>query len=208
MVKRSLFFLTFLLATVPFVFAQDEPDLFFREDWKEIPEETPVNQNHVNHPDLLLHLYGPGRDQIKKSHHEKPANHPYYIWSGPCMGNWAVTLQHKKLNMDLSGNAKVRLRTHQSGFRQLRLLVKLADGSWLVSDEYLGPSKDWRVLDILLADARWRKINMERIAEGSWVENPDLSEVTHIGFTDLMSGGQSGASSRVDWLEVYAKPAK
>lgn len=28
------------------------PGLFFREDWKEIPPETPVNQNHVNNLDL------------------------------------------------------------------------------------------------------------------------------------------------------------
>ena len=41
-------------------------------------------------PDLLLGLYGPGEDGIKKSHHDKPADDPYYIWSGTCTGNWAV----------------------------------------------------------------------------------------------------------------------
>jgi len=197
-----------LVAHCDAVYAQDGPDLLFREDWKEIPEEIPVNQKHVDNSDLQLHLYGPARDQIKKSHHEVPANHPYYIWSGPCEGNWAVALEHQKQNMDLTGNAKIRWRTHQAGFRQLRLLVMLSDGSWLVSDEYIGPSAGWRVQEILMTDIRWRKINMERIAEGKWIDDADLSNVVQIGFTDLMAGGHSGASSRVDWLEVYAKPAK
>jgi hypothetical protein len=40
-------------------------------------------------------LYGPGKDSIKKSHHETPPDDPYYIWSGLCTGNWAVTLKQK-----------------------------------------------------------------------------------------------------------------
>lgn len=32
--------------------------LFFREDWKEIPAETPVTQKHVNNPELILGCYG------------------------------------------------------------------------------------------------------------------------------------------------------
>jgi hypothetical protein len=39
------------------------------------------------------------------------------------------------------------------------------------------------------------------------VENPNLSRVEEIGFTELMRGGGHGASgSRVDWIEVYGKP--
>jgi len=30
--------------------------------------------------------------------------------------------------------------------------------------------------------------------------------VDEIGFTDLMAGGGSPASSRVDWIEVYGRP--
>jgi len=78
------------------------PSLFFREDWKEIPAATPVTQQHVFNSDLLLNLYGPGCDSIKKSHHETPIDDPYYIWSGLCLGNWAVTLKHKTSFVDLS----------------------------------------------------------------------------------------------------------
>src|SRR5688572_26719766 len=81
-----------ILIVFPFSFticnAQDRPSLFFREDWKEIPAATPVTQEHVVNKDLILGLHGPGRDSIKKSHHDDPADDPYYIWSGLCKGNW------------------------------------------------------------------------------------------------------------------------
>ena len=36
--------------------------------------------------------------------------------------------------MDLTGLAKVRWRTKQTGFHYLRPIIKLADGTWLVGD--------------------------------------------------------------------------
>jgi hypothetical protein len=102
------------------LFAQARPGLFFREDWKEIPAATPVTQEHVVSPDLILSLYGPARASIKKSHHDAPADDPYYIWSGDCQANWAVSLRHKSALVDLTGLAKIRWRSKQSGFRQLR----------------------------------------------------------------------------------------
>ncbi|PYT32196.1 MAG: hypothetical protein DMG57_02625 [Acidobacteria bacterium] len=68
------------------------PGLFFREDWKEIPAATPITQEHVAAADLILSLYGPGKANIRKSHHDTPADDPYYVWSGECEGNWAVSL--------------------------------------------------------------------------------------------------------------------
>src|ERR1700680_1849633 len=83
--------------------AQDPPGLFLREDWKEIPAETPVTQEHVGNSSLLLALYGPGKSGVRKSHHDKPANDPYYIWSGECKGNWAISLRDKASLVDLTG---------------------------------------------------------------------------------------------------------
>ncbi len=60
---RNLFLTAILLLTGIVILGQENayrPGLAFREDWKEIPAETPVNQKHVNHPDLILGLYGPG----------------------------------------------------------------------------------------------------------------------------------------------------
>lgn len=182
------------------------PGLFFREDWKEIPAAIPVTQEHVNNPELLLNLYGNGADSIKKSHHDKPIDDPYYIWSGICIDNWAVTLKHEKFNADLTGYAKIRWRSKQQGFRELRILLKLADGTWLVSDQSDDASKDWRLKEFNIMDIDWYSININTITEVKKVNNPDLSNVEEIGFTDLMRGGLSAACSRLDWIEVYAEP--
>ena len=188
-------------------FAQEEgyrPDLLFRENWKESPAEIPLHQGHVSNPDLVVSLYGPGSDSIKKSKHEKPLDDPYYTWSGLCLGNWAVTLKLKSGHMDLSRFSKIRWRSKQSGFRELHVLLKLADGSWLVSRQGDGASADWRVKEFNLMDLDWFTIDMESIIEGKAVLLPDLSDVVEIGYTDLMPGGQSNACSRLDWIEVYA----
>ncbi|MGE5568503.1 MAG: hypothetical protein ACM3S5_05625 [Rhodospirillales bacterium] len=188
--------------------AQDRPGLFFREDWKELPAALPVTQEHVANPDLVMSLYGPGKAGIKKSHHDTPADDPYYIWNGDCQGTWAITLRHKTAFADLTGQAKIRWRSKQSGFRQLRIILKLADGTWLVSDESDGPSRDWREREFNIQDIRWRRLDIEKVVEGDWARNPNLSRVDEIGWTDLMRGGGTPASSRVDWIEVYAKTVK
>lgn len=188
--------------------AQDRPALFLREDWAEIPAATPVNQQHVVNENLILSLHGPGKAAIKKSHHDRPADDPYYIWSGDCMANWAVSLRHRESDVDLTGLAKIRWRAKQSGFRQLRLIVKLAGGQWLVSDAADGPSADWREREFNLADIRWRALDIEKVVERNWVAEPDLSQIEEIGFTDLMAGGGTPASSRLDWIEVYGRAVK
>ncbi len=184
------------------------PGLFFREDWKESPAEIPLNQNHVDNPELLVQLYGAGKDSLKKSNHEQPVDDPFYVWSGLCLENWLVSLKHKEHNVDLTGFAKIRWRTKQAGYRELRIALKLADGTWLVSDQSDGPSKDWRIKEFNIQDIRWRRLDIKRIAEVGAVNNPDLSNVEEIGFTDLMPGGQSASCSRLDWIEVDGKPVK
>ena len=184
----------------------NRPPLFFREDWKETPAETPVTAAHLANPKLQFTLYGPGKDGIKKSHHDAPKDDPYYIWTGTCAGNCAIALRDKTAFVDLSGLAKIRWRTKQTGFRYLRLIVKLANGTWLVSDHAEGPTTDWHETEFAIADVRWRKLDIKTIVEGAWVDKPDLSKVGEIGWTDLMTGGGTPASSRVDWIEVYGRP--
>lgn len=186
--------------------AQQRPPLFFREDWKETEAATPVTQQHVANADLILSVYGPGRDGVKKSHHDKPADDPFYIWSGTAVGNWAVTLRHRSAFADLTGLAKIRWRSKQAGFRQLRIVLKPASGQWLVSDTADGESVDWHEIEFPLAGIRWRRLDIKTIVEGAWVDKPDLSRVDEIGFTDLMTGGNSIACSRLDWIEVYGRP--
>src|SRR5207253_8985014 len=108
-----------LALTCGLAFAQERPGLLFREDWKETPAATPVTQEHVVNPNLIVTRYGPGEALIKKSHHDKPADDPFYIWSGDTKQNWAVTLRQKNAFIDLTGQSKIRLRAKQTGFRQL-----------------------------------------------------------------------------------------
>ena len=186
--------------------AQYRPPLFLREDWKEIPAAIPVTQEHVANKDLILGLYGPGCDSIRKSHHDTPADDPYYIWSGPCKGNWAVTLKNNKSYVDLSGFAKIIWRSRQSGLRCLHLVLKLADGTWLVSSQCDDLSKDWRIHEFNIMDINWYILDIRSVVEMRPASNVNLSRVDEIGFTDLMTGGESDACSRIDWIEVYGKP--
>jgi len=185
---------------------QYHPPLLFREDWKEIPAATPVTQYHVSNKDLLLSLYGPGADSIRKRHHTQPADDPYYLWSGLCSGNWAVTLKSKTSFADLREYAKIIWRSKQAGLHRLHIILKLADGTWLVSDQYDSQSIDWRIHEFNLADINWYSLDIQTITEGLPVTNPDISKVDEIGFSDLMRGGESNACSRLDWIEVYGKP--
>lgn len=189
------------------------PGIFFREDWNAKEPFEQVDQGHVANPNLVQSLWGPGGKDVKKRHHGTDAD-PYYIWSGAAPANWALTLRHKEAYADLRGRSKVRWRTMQSGFRRLHVVVKLAEGACLVSEEATGESRDWVESELLIVDLHWRKLDMENILEGPRVEKPDLSRVDEIGFTDLMRGGpspagaSSAASSRLDWIEVHAFSAK
>ena len=207
--KAILFFLLLaggFSANVKKAAAQDRPPLFFREDWKETPTETPVTQNHVVNKDLLLLLHGPGKEGIRKSHHDQPADDPYYIWSGVAEGNWAVSLRHTTQNVDLSGQSRIRWRAKQAGLRFLRPIIRLANGTWLIADAYDDASNDWREREFIVADLKWYRLDIKNVIEGKPVVAPDLTNVMEIGFTDLMTGGASDACSRLDWIEVWGKP--
>jgi hypothetical protein len=123
-------------------------------------------------------------------------------------------LRDKNNYVNLSGPvARIRWRTKEAGFHLLRPVLKLADGTFLVGDHVEGYTQDWLETEFSLADVRWRGLNPEMVVEtidGQWKQNPDLSKVDEIGFTDLMrgSGGGPGGGSRVDWIEVYGVPVK
>ena len=200
----------FLLSLVLITFysqAQDyRPGLLFREDFKEIPAEIPVSQKHIANPNVIFSTYGPAQDSLKKSHHDKPIDDPYYLWSGLCLDSWAVSFKHKDAYADLSSFAKIKWRTKQAGFHTLRIILKLSDGRWVISDQLDGPSKDWRVNEFNISDINWWLLDIKTIKELKpiSIDQIDLSKVDEIGCTDLTKGGKSNACSRLDWIEVYA----
>ena len=182
------------------------PPLFLKEDFKETPAVTPINQEELSGRNLMLTLYGPGSAGMKKSHHDQPADDPYYIWDGTCAGNCAATLKDKSSYADLTGLAKIHWRTKQSGFRRLHIILKTAGGSWLVSGPVEGPSSDWRESELAIKDLHWRQLDIRTLVEGAVVERPDLTRIDEIGWSTLMTGGNTPASSRVDWIAVYGRP--
>jgi hypothetical protein len=181
------------------------PPLFLREDFKETPTATPITQDHLSSQNLRLALYGPGKAGMKKSHHDTPADDPYYVWDGTCEGNCGISLRENANYADLTGLSKIHWRTKQSGFRRLHLILKLADGAWLVSSPLESASTDWLETECAIADIRWHRLDIATLVEGAVVEHPDLSRVDEIGWSTLMTGGGTPASSRVDWIALYAR---
>jgi hypothetical protein len=190
------------------------PPLFLRETFKETPKgtsEVPVTAEFLTNASLELKLYGPGKADIQIVHHDSPKDEPSYIWTGLCSAPCALALRDKTNYVDLTGLAKIRWRTKQAGFHLLRPIVRLGDGTWLVGDHTDGYTVDWRETEMSLGDMHWRHFDPEHVTEGNdgrWIENPDLTKVDEIGFTDLTigSGHGAGGSSRIDWVEVYGNP--
>lgn len=195
------------------------PPVFFREDWKfdstapnvndeREPEHVPVPGDVAN-PNLEVRVYG---DKAGMRTVIQPYNKDItYVMSLLTTSNWAVTLRDKNNDVDLSGLATLRWRTRIGGFHFLRPILKLANGTWLIGDKTASLSFDWVESEFNLVDVRWRNLDIRNVVEGreaKWVENPDLSKVEEIGFTDLMRGAGhgSGGGSRIDWIQVTGKP--
>jgi hypothetical protein len=97
-----------------------------------------------------------------------------------------------------------------SGFHQIRPVLKLADGTWLVGDRTTGPFSDFNQADVTIADVRWLKLDIDRVVSvGNWVEHPDLTKVDEVGFADLMPGSGHGPGGYVNVgrIEVYGTPS-
>lgn len=178
--------------------------VWFREDFKELPPEIPVQQKHLANTNLVLKRCGPGGSRIKRSYHENVPGDPHYVWSGLCPDRWALVFSHKTRSADLATHGRVRWRTKQFGDRVLHVIVNTPDG-WLISDQGTARSTDWTVDTIDLTECQWFSLDIETVTKGELVESPDLSAVRAVGFTDLKSGGRSQACSRLDWIEVYGR---
>jgi hypothetical protein len=177
--------------------------LFFRETWKD-STNVPVTQEYVANPDLQLKVYG------KDVNVTGEGNLPH-IWTGLCTPSCAVAFRHKDSYADLTGKAKMRWIAKTSGFHQIRPVVKLADGTWLVGDFADAYTYDFHQTEFFFGDVRWMKIDMEtRSTKGALLDKVDLKKVDEIGFVDLTAGSGHGLGgySDVGWIEVYGKPVK
>jgi hypothetical protein len=186
------------------------PPLFFKADWQQSAQagEHPVPLNALSNPALELKLYVPS-GEILLTGTAGDENNPVHVWLGLCTAPCAVAVREKAHFADLTGLARISWNTKMSGFHQVRPIVKLADGTWLVGDHADGTTRDWLESEISYADVRWLKLDIARVVTvGNFVENVDLSKVDEIGFADLMpgSGHGPGGWSDVAQIEVYGKP--
>jgi hypothetical protein len=184
------------------------PPLFLKEEWKQnaANDEHPVSADSIGNPSLELKLYG---KEILLTGRAGDENNPTHVWTGTCSTPCAVALRDKTNFADLSGLARIRWNTKTSGFHQVRPILKLADGTWVVGDRADGSTRDWLFTEFNLADVRWLRLDIERVVTtGNILPAVDLSKVDEIGFADLIPGSGHGAGGWVDvaQIEVYGKP--
>lgn len=177
--------------------------LFFRETWKDTPA-VPATQAVVTNPDLEMTVSG------KAPEVNNEGNVPH-VWTGLCSPACAITLKQKENMVDLTGKAHMKWLAKTSGFHQIRPLVKLADGTWLVGDFADAYPFDYHESDFHFATVRWLKLDIQTLTtKGTLLEAVDLSKVDEVGFVDLTpgSGHGQGGYSDVGTIEVYGKPLK
>jgi hypothetical protein len=186
------------------------PPLFLKEDWKQIPGggEHPVTPASVTAANAEMKLYGAASKEIQLTGNDGDENNPTHVWTGMCTSPCGLTLRDKARFVDLSGLARIRWNTKTSGFHEIRPIVKLADGTWLVGDHTDASTLDWLVSEFSVSAVHWLKLDPERlVTTGTLVDKPDLTKVDEIGFVDLMpaSGHGPGGWSDVAQIEVYGK---
>ena len=187
------------------------PPLFVKEDWKQIPGggEHPVTPASVTVTNVELKLYGASSKEIQLTGADGDENNPTHVWTGLCTTPCGLALRDKTRYVDLTGLARIRWNVKTSGFHEIRPIVKLADGTWLVGDHTDASSLDWLVGELSIASVRWLKLDPERlVTTGNFVDKPDLSKVDEVGFVDLMPASGHGPSgwSDVAQIEIYGKP--
>ncbi len=210
---RNIVLLASLLAAAP-VYAQQAaapvaapaaarptpPQLLFNMAF-ENTERLPLSQDIVTTPNVDLHLYGDGRDIIVAVGKGRYAPHTF---NGLCDRPCGFTLGDKSNYFDLRGMANMKFTAITSGFHRVRPLIKLADGTLLIGDQGESSTADWHPYEISFSEVRWLKLDPQRgVTLGdSWVENPDLSKVSEVGYFDVIPG--SGV--RVEGMPVEKVP--
>lgn len=177
--------------------------LFFKEAWKESVANVKMTQDFVLNPDLTVAMFGTGDEGFGVTN-EGGLSH---IWTGNCASSCALALSHKTSFVDLSSKkAKIRWSIKTSGFHEVRPVLKLADGTWLIGDHADANTFDFHVSEFFLSEVQWLKLDMPSVrAKGGFLKDVNLTKVDAIGFADLTpgSGHGLGGFSDIGWIEVY-----
>lgn len=194
----------------------DSAKHLFHEAWTRAPQAQPIGQANLGNQQLILHIYG-NANEIRKTFH--PIED--YTYTGETTTNWALTVSDKTAYWDLTGDARIQLKTRNSGYRVLHVVIKTTDGYYYVSEEGSGESTAWIERDYIFSDLTWRHLLMtdtptnasnRRAPDPKRVPivptsrgTPDLSKVEEVGFSDLMLGGWIPSTSRVNSFDLWGK---
>ncbi len=203
--KAAVLFCLFSILIFPLV--APEPPLAFREDWKnESGGAQPPGDDKLSNADLSVAIYGTGRDRIQIVH---SGPNDTFLSMGNCEGHCALTLRNRKNYFDLSNpESVIRWRTMQDGFYDFKVVIRLADGTWLISDHNQGGLPEWVEDKYTVKDYHWYRLNMDTFATGPEVFGPDFRKVDEIGCACNTEDETGCANSppgllRMDWIEVY-----
>ena len=108
--------------------------------------------------------------------------------------------------------AKIRWTVRTSGFHQVRPVLKLADGTWLVGRSQrpgLRSTSTSTTCRLPMCDGSSSTSRASSRSATGW-RSPDLRKVDQVGFADLMPGSGHGAGGYVNVgrIEVYGRPVK
>jgi hypothetical protein len=196
------------------------PPVFLKEDFTRPQNErgqVPITQANVASPNLELHVYGKDAKNLTISGAAGSLTNPINMWTGLSSEPVAATLSDRNNYVDLTGLAKIKWVTRASGFHDVRPLLKLADGTYLVGDHVDHSTTTFNESEFALTGLRWIQLDIDRVVTvgqygpvgeaSAWVDNPDLSRVDEVGFVDLMpgTGHGSGGWVNVAHIEVRGK---
>ena len=187
------------------------PPLLFSEGWK-LPPHTgePTDENMrftpavVTNQRLEARLYGADAKVVRAAVHEDRVD----LWNGMATSPVAITLRDRRNYVDLTGPARLRLTVRTNAIHPLHPVVKLADGTLIVSDHAIDTHGEFLTTEIAFTNMRWYGLDPAKVIVLIEVKNPDLSRIDEVGIVMLAPGGGHGiaGSMNLSTVELFAHP--
>jgi hypothetical protein len=150
------------------------PPLLFSEGWK-LPPHTgePTDENMrftpaaVTNQRLEARLYGADAKVVRAAVHEDRVD----LWNGMATSPVAITLRDRRNYVDLTGAARLRLTVRTNAIPPLHPVVKLSDGTLIVSDRAIDTYGEFLTLEIAFSNMRWYGLDPARLIVLTEVKN-------------------------------------
>jgi hypothetical protein len=100
------------------------------------------------------------------------------------------------------------LTVRTNAIHPLHPVVKLADGTLIVSDRAIDTHGEFLTTEIAFTNMRWYGLDPAKVIVLIEVKNPDLSRVDEVGIVMLAPGGGHGiaGSMNLSTVELFAHP--